>query len=133
MGINHIDQLEFQGLITSPKKLIVFIFHGWSGYSVASKNIIDNWEARTKREIFLIDATTLSYHDDFPSWIRAQEKDDWFESSVMKIKRYSPRNRIHGYGEIVWIEDKQVVGFECIFQSYDFETLEARTKELFRE
>ena len=38
----------------------------------------------------------------------------------MTINRYSRRKRIYSYGEIWWIENNTAIGFECIFDSFNF-------------
>jgi len=125
------NKKEFISLIETIEKNIVFCFHDWSAYSVMAKKIVEDWESMSKREIKIIDASKMNQNNYFPKWLINKEKRDWSKEGIMTINKYTPKSRIHGYGEICWIKNKEVVGFESIFNSFNPESLEIRTQELF--
>lgn len=92
---------------------------------------MEKWEKQYKREIILIDCSVIGPESYYPDWLRKQENGDWAKEGIMTIKKFSPKNRLHGYGEICWILNKKVVGFETIYDNFDLETLEKRTNTLF--
>ncbi len=126
---------EFKLQIVDNHQLVVFIFHNWSGPSRTAKKVIEEWEKESERQIYLLDASSiyLEKEDYLFQWLYEQEKGDWSKEGIMTINRYSPRSRVHAYGETIWIRNQKVIGFEGVFGSFDSNELEARTKALFKE
>lgn len=129
--MKSITESEFYKLIETENKYIFFCFFNWSGYSVISKKIVENWETEFNREVMLIDCSNLDFENYYQDWLNKKEKDDWSKEGIMTIRKFSPRNRLHGYGEICWILNNEVVGFEAIYKNFNSETLEKRTEFLF--
>lgn len=122
---------EFKLQLKAEKQLIVFIFHTWSGPSRMAKKIVEEWAKESGRRIYLLDAFDLGGEDFLYHWLFEQEKGNWFEEGVMTINSYSPKSRVHAYGETMWIEHEKVIGFEGVFGTFDVDKLEERTRELF--
>ncbi|MFT4759815.1 MAG: hypothetical protein ACI9XO_002566 [Paraglaciecola sp.] len=125
------DKNHFQTKLNSEECLILFIFYNWSGYSVMGRKVVESWQLSNNRKIHSIDASKMDYKDYLYKWVANQETGNWSEDGVMTINRFSPKNRIHGYGEILWIKRGIILGFKCVFQSYNVEKLEQRTEEVF--
>lgn len=126
---------EFRLILNNKEQLIVFIFHNWSEPSHMAKKVIEEWEKESERQIYLLDASFiyLEKEDYLYQWLYEQEKGDWSKEGIMTINRYSPRSRVHAYGETIWISNQRVIGFEGVFGSFNSDELEERTKELFKE
>ena len=125
------NKASFFKLIEIEEKCIVFCFHDWSAFSVVSKKIVEEWESKFDRKIKVIDASNMNHKDYFPKWLIQKELDDWTKEGIMTINKFSPRKRLHGYGEICWILNEKVKGFECVFNAFNPEALEERTRKLF--
>jgi len=122
---------DFFNLIEIQDKIIIFCFHDWSTHSAIAKKIVEDWEFESKRDVYLIDASIMDQDSYFIQWLINQEEDDWSKEKIMKVNKYSPQKRVHGYGEICWIVNKKIIGFESIYSALKPRDLEHRTKDLF--
>lgn len=109
--------MDFSKKLEEENKLIVFVFHNWSMYSIVAKNIIEDWKNAKNRNIYLIDASEMNGESFIFKWLEDQ--------------RLARDQKIHGYGEIFWIQRTKVIEFESINQYYNFRILEEKTIELF--
>lgn len=102
------NKLDFLKLIATEEQHIIFCYHGWSGYSIIAKKIVEDWESRFQRSVSFIDATKMEHKNYLMEWLISKEKRDWSKQGIMTFNRFTPRNRIHGYGEICWVKNRLV-------------------------
>lgn len=84
------NETDFIALIGAENQCIIFCFFNWSGYSVISKKIVENWERYYNREIILIDCSNFDSGNYFPYWLSSQENGDWAKEGIMTVNKFTP-------------------------------------------
>lgn len=99
------NQSAFDELIKSNTDIIIFVHSIWSGYSVMAKNTVLEFEKSLDLNIHYEENKESSFMYDMLHN---------YELTNASNPKFSFRTRLNGYGEIIWLRNKKVIGFEIV-------------------
>ena len=111
---------------------IIFLHTTWSAASASSRRCAEKFHRHIGWEIpvFEID---IDEFDSIHDWVAQKERTNWETSGVMRRKAYSFKNRLHGSGEMMWIRNGEIVGFEVFVAALNYSGLMDKTSFLYWE
>lgn len=104
---------DFNKLLKT-EKVIVFIYHEWSGQAHISKQVILDWENNSQSNHLIFEINPEDSVD-FDKWV--------YENEIHG----------HGYGSVIWLNNGKILGFVKEAGKLSLSELEIKTAEIFSD
>ena len=111
---------------------IIFFNASWTHASASSKSCAQKFARHVQWEIPVYEVD-LDDFDFVYDWVGQKERTNWELTGAMSRPAGKFRDRLVGNGEMRWIRDGEIVGFESYIAALTFDGLMDRTSFLYWE